>query len=51
MANIFTALVLALNSIPVSGEENMSKMVGVIQTLKQMEAAANRKDGEVTEDG
>ena len=50
MTNIFTALILALNSIPVSGEENMSKMVSVIQTLKRMDQAANEKE-EVTDDG
>lgn len=50
MGNIFTALVLALNSIPVSGEENMQKMVGVIQTLKRMEQAASEKE-EVDADG
>jgi len=49
MPNIFSALVVALNSIHVSGEEDMKKMLGVIDTLKRMEQAAQEK--EETENG
>lgn len=44
MPNIFTALVIALNSIHVSGEEDMKKLLGVIDALKRMEAAANKEE-------
>jgi hypothetical protein len=49
MPNIFSALVMTLNSIPVTGEDNMKKMLGVIDTLKRMEQAAQEKEG--TENG
>lgn len=49
MANIFTALIVTLNSIHVSGETDMKKLLGVIDTLKRMEQAANKE--EVTDDG
>lgn len=49
MPNIFSALVVTLNSIHVSGEDDMRKMLGVIDTLKRMEKAAQEK--EETDDG
>ena len=49
MPNIFSALIVALNSIHVSGEDDMRKMLGVLDTLKRMEQAANKE--EVTDDG
>ena len=50
MNNIFSMLILALNSIKVCGEDDMRKMLGVIDMLKKMEQTANEKE-EVTEDG
>lgn len=46
--NIFTVLIDTLNTVSVSGEANMNKMLGVINTLRKMEAAANEgeDDGE-----
>ena len=51
MPNIFSALIVTLNSIRVSGEDDMKKMLGVIDMLKRMEQAADKKDEEVDGDG
>ena len=46
MPNIFSALIVTLNSIRVSGEDDMRKLLGVIDTLKRMEQAAQEKEGD-----
>lgn len=46
MPNIFSALIVTLNSIRVSGEDDMRKLLGVIDTLKRMEQAAQEKEDE-----
>ena len=53
MNNIFSSLIMVLNTIPVTGEENQRKMLMVIDTLRRMEKAANKpeKESEVTADG
>lgn len=47
--NIFTQLIGILNTVTVSGEDNVNKMSYVFQTLRKMESAAN--EPEVNEDG
>lgn len=47
--NIFSVLIDTLNTITVSGESNMNKMLGVINTLRKMEAAANEEEDNVKE--
>lgn len=49
--NIFTALLRVLDTIPITGEENMKKMANVFQILHGMEQMANEPDEEVSEDG
>ena len=47
MPNIFSAIIVTLNSVRVSGEDDMKKMLGVIDILKQMEQAADKEvDGD-----
>lgn len=48
--NIFTALLRILDTIPITGEENMKKMAHVFQILHGMEQMANEPE-EVSEDG
>ena len=51
--NIFTALLRILDTIPITGEENMKKMANVFQILHRMEQMANEPDQteEVNADG
>ena len=49
MNNIFSQLISILNTVTVSGEDNVNKISYVFQVLRKMEAAAN--EPEVKEDG
>lgn len=42
--NIFTALLRILDTIPITGEENMKKMANVFQILHRMEQMANEPE-------
>ena len=46
MSNVFSILINTLDTIPVTGEQNLRKMLGVLSTLHQMEAAVNKPDEE-----
>ena len=48
--NIFTGLIRILDTIPITGEENMMRMANVFQILHGMEKMANEPE-EVNEDG
>lgn len=51
-SNVFTILRQMLSSVTVNGEENIAKMNGVFQILRELEKAANEsQEGEVNEDG
>jgi len=47
--NVFTMLRQMLSTIAVNGEENIAKMNGIFNALRELEKAAN--EGEVTDDG
>lgn len=48
MSNIFTVVIKILDTIPITGEENLKKMANVFQILHQMESVAEEEihDGE-----
>lgn len=44
--NIFTIMIRTLNEIPVAGEANLSKMLGVLSTLRALEAQVEEPEPE-----
>jgi hypothetical protein len=51
-SNVFTILRQILSAVTVSGEENIAKMNGVFQILRELEKATNEPQEEgVNEDG
>lgn len=51
MTNIFTSIIRILDTLPITGEENVKKMTVVFSLLHKMEAAAEAQDDEEGENG
>lgn len=49
MTNIFTTIIQTLDTIPITGEDNINKMAGVFSVLRKMEAAADAPEKEETD--